>query len=78
MWIATADLALLVSRDRGQSFERVPDGPLDSYLRSLAADPFDPATVYGVTESGQIWVYRDDTNPQTSDVPAQIPEVSGT
>jgi len=59
MWVSTTDGMLLVSRDRGQSFELVTDVPIGSYLSSLAADPFNSSIVYGVTHTGHIWVYRE-------------------
>ena len=74
MGASTADGGLLVSRDRGQSFTRVVDGPFRPHLRSLASDPFNSTIVYGVTDWGEVWVYRGEERHLQPSVPVQLPD----
>jgi photosystem II stability/assembly factor-like uncharacterized protein len=80
LWVATEARGMFVSRDRGATWERVflPDGPDPPHvdnLRSLSASPFDPAVVYAVTETAQLWAYRDD-RPDSGTLAPVFPEAA--
>src|SRR5437763_16704566 len=60
LFVATIGEGVFASADHGESFRRACDGMpfVECYVRALAVDPADPATLYLGNVTG-VWVSRD-------------------
>ncbi|MFN8526102.1 MAG: hypothetical protein U0821_23620 [Chloroflexota bacterium] len=58
-WVVTTSGHLYLSRDRGVSWDIVALPNADTRLRHVSVNPLDPATLFAVAESGELWTYGD-------------------
>ncbi|MFN8526101.1 MAG: hypothetical protein U0821_23615 [Chloroflexota bacterium] len=58
-WVVTTSGDLYLSRDRGVSWDTVALPNADTWLSRVSVNPLDPATLFAVAESGELWTYGD-------------------
>ncbi|MCC7366819.1 MAG: exo-alpha-sialidase [Chloroflexi bacterium] len=59
LWAATVGNVLYLSRDRGATWSEVPGSPPAGSWRYLAVPPLEPHILYGISQDGGLWIYRE-------------------